>query len=125
MTSPVVLFLISVGAYQTGAYFVREILPYGLRWIRTALQNLTVRLRSVRERRIQTIRDPTITDRPTPRRRPQTPRNTNINTPGSLAILTPARDPPPALITALNDYQNQAEATPISPRVRKVKNAKL
>ena len=125
MTSPVILFLISVGAYQTGAYFIREILPYGLRWIRTALQNLSLRLRSARERRSPTIRDPTILERPTPRRRPQTPRNVNINTPGSLAILTPARDPPPALITALNDYQNQAAATPISPRARKAKIPKI
>ena len=125
MTSPVILFLISVGAYQTGAYFVREILPYGLRWIRTVLQNLSVRLRTIRERRSPTIRDPLVIERPTPRRRPPTPRNANLNAPGSLAILTPARDPPQALVTALNDYQNQAASTPNSPRARKAKVMKV
>ena len=116
MTSPVILFLIAVGAYHTGRFIATVLLPQCSRWAQSAWRNISVRVQNRRNQRSPTIRN-------SPRRNQQllSPRHRPENAPGSLAILTPARDPPPALITALNDYQKQAGAGPDTPRSRKQK----
>ena len=115
MTSPVILFLIAVGAFHTGRYIRLYIWPHCARWAQSVLQKISVRVRTERNRRSPTIRPPA---RREPERRPGTPQNQNVETPGSLAILTPARNPPRALVNALHNYQDQAVIGPNSPRAR-------
>ena len=125
MTSPVILFLIAVGAFHTGRYIRLYIWPHCARWAQSILQKISVRVRSERNHRSPTIRPPSRRERPGPERRLGTPRNQSAEAPGSLAILTPARNPPRALVNALHHYQDQAVIAPNSPRARNPKtNAK-
>ena len=118
MTSPVLLFLIAVGAYHTGRYIAQTIWPHCSRWAQSLMQKISVRVRPSRGRREPTVRPPARRERPAPNSRPSTPRNQPVDAPRALAILTPARDPPRALITALNEYQNQVAVEPETPRAR-------
>ena len=107
MSSPVVLFLIAVGTYHTGRYLACVLIPESSRLISALWQRISIR---VHRRPVQyppTIRDPPRERPRTPRQRPS-PRTRPSDAPGSLAILTPAKDPPVALVAALNDYQNRA-----------------
>ena len=61
MTSPVILFLIAVGAYHTGRYIVQTAWPHCSRWAQSLIQKISVRVRPPRNRREPTIRAPSST----------------------------------------------------------------
>ena len=117
MTSPLIFLLLVVGAYHTGRFVWKVILPFlaqraqatwaraTARWARdmprAAPPEPTIRTTPRRDRRPPVPRDRTPSPRPRQDRSPVPP--------GSLAILTPAKNPPAALIEALNRYQAQAD----------------
>ena len=132
MTSPVLLLLVIVGSYHTGRFLMNYLYPVCSRLTQSALQSVLGRLRRTRPPRVPTISDPR-RERARPegarpeRVRPNcvrpdpsttAPRLATHETPGTLAILTPARDPPVALVNALNDYQTRAQPKSPKPRAR-------
>ena len=114
LTSPVVLYLITIGSIRTVRLLARAVLPLLARIGRASWRSVYGRFRRDRTPRTTTVADPPRRDRVRPHRPTANPQTT----PGSLAILTPARDPPEALVTALNNYQNRAQRDSPRPRVR-------
>ena len=118
LTSPVVLYLITIGSIRTVRLLARAVLPLLARIGRASWRSVYGRFRRDRTPRTVTVADPPRRDRT----RPHRPVAAHQATPGSLAILTPARDPPEALVTALNNYQNRAQRDSPRPRVRVPRN---
>ena len=107
----IVFILAFIGLYYITQPFYERTLSHISRLTRTAWDQSFHRLYSREAPAPPTIRS---TRRRTPRRRPatrQTP--TSPLSPGSLAILAPVAEPPPALVDALNNYQARvARPTP-------------
>ena len=133
MTVPFLFLLMIIGGYHLGRYISEFLLPILSAWAQHSWQVATQRWRREPERpapRNNTIRSPARQPRAArpPRARSATPlpRENSPLPPGSLAILTPARHPPTALVEALNQYQNRVDRPqqPPDPRTPRSKRPK-